>query len=78
MLLRALAKKIIGYCTRFATVLTRPLVFSESISRITLRKCKYDPDLIEYFVETSDTVKVRRRDLEIARSAQSHENGQER
>lgn len=29
------------------------------------RKSKYSDDLLEYFVETADTVKIRRKDLEI-------------
>ena len=48
--LRPLVQKIKTYCLRFKSVLTRAF--------------KYDANLLEYFVETGETVKVRRSDLE--------------
>ena len=48
--LRALVGKIKQYCLRFKSVLTR--------------SWKYDAEVTEYFVQVSDTVRIKRSDLE--------------
>ena len=47
---KALRDKVVAYCTRFKSVLTR--------------KFKYDESQLEYFIETATTVKVKRSELE--------------
>ena len=56
---KALREKMVAYCTRFKSVLTR--------------KFKYDESQLEYFIETATTVKVKRSELEQLRMQEAME-----